>query len=334
MVNLPSSAPPDSAVLPETKRRSIGFGLLGAGREYGIVAAFAALFLTLTFSSSVFLTKANLLNILDQNAAIGIIACAGTLVIIAGGFDLSTGAIYAMAGVVAAKAASSMDPWLALVLGVLFGGAVGVGNGILTTLGRINSFLCTLATSIIIGGLAVVISQGQLITVTRPTFSTLGDGSVLGLKYTSISWIVVAILTGIGLSRSTFGRAIYAAGGNPEAARLAGLNVGRIRAATFLISGLAAGVAGVIDASRDSTGQADVGSGLALAVIAAIVIGGTSIRGGEGAVWRSLLGVLLLALINNGFDLLGINPTYQEITQGAIILFAIAADAWSRGTRQ
>ena len=299
-------------------------------RDYGVVFATAALFVALAISSDAFLTTTNLLNILDQNAAIGIIACGGTLVMIAGGFDLSVGAIFALAGVIAAQLALDIGPIAGLLAGVLVGLACGIANGVVTTAGRINPFMATLASAIMIRGLAVIAAGGSLIAVSDPSFSTLGTGEILGVKYTIYLWAIFALVCALVLTRTTFGRAVFASGGNAEAARLAGLRVGVIRGATFAISGLAAGIAGVIETSRVATGQADVGIGLELSAIAAIVIGGTSLMGGEGAIWRTIVGVLLLALIANGFNLLGVDPTYQQIFQGGVIMLAVAVDAWSR----
>jgi ribose transport system permease protein len=303
---------------------------LSAIRDYGIVASFVALFLTLTLASDVFLSQANMLNVLDQSAAVGLMAVGGTLVIIAGGFDLSVGAVFAIAGVVAAKAATSVDPEIAYVLGISVGLGIGVLNGLLTTIGRINPLVATLASSIIIRGVALVLTGGFLVSVTDAEFTSLGQGKVGAIYYSIVIWAIFAGACGFLLSRSAAGRYIYAAGGNPEAARLSGIRVGLVRTATYAVSGLSAGIAGVLVTSRVATGQADAGTGIELAVIAAIVIGGTSILGGEGAVWRTVLGVLLLAMIGNGFNLLGVNPIYQQILQGGIILTAVAVDAWAR----
>jgi ribose transport system permease protein len=163
-------------------------------------------------------------------------------------------------------------------------------------------------------------------------YAILGTNQLAGVRYTTYLFVLFAIAAAVLLSRTTLGRAIYASGGNAEAARLSGIRVGVVRASTFVISGLSAGLAGVMISSRVSTGQADTGIGIELTAIAAVVIGGTSILGGEGAIWRSVLGVLLLTLIGNGFNLLNVNPTYQQIFQGAIILGAVAIDAWSRRT--
>jgi ribose transport system permease protein len=299
-------------------------------RDYGIVVSFIALFVTLSIASPVFFTRVNLLNVVDQSAAVGLIACGATLVIIAGGFDLSVGGIYAISGVVAAEAVPHVGPWPAIGLGALAGAGFGLCNGLLTTVGRINPIITTLATALMIRGLAVAITGGFLVRVDDPDYAILGSDQLFGVRYTTYLFVVFAIATAILLSRTTLGRAIYASGGNAEAARLSGIRVGVVRATTFVVSGLSAGLAGVMISSRVSTGQADTGVGIELTAIAAVVIGGTSILGGEGAIWRSVLGVLLLTLIGNGFNLLNVNPTYQQIFQGAIILSAVAIDAWSR----
>jgi ribose transport system permease protein len=301
-------------------------------RDYGIVVSFIALFVTLSIASPVFFTRVNLLNVVDQSAAVGLIACGGTLVIIAGGFDLSVGAIYAISGVVAAEAVPHVGVWPAIGLGALAGAGFGLVNGLLTTVGRINPIITTLATALMIRGLAVAITGGFLVRVDDPAYAILGSNQLGGVRYTTYLFVGFAIAAAVLLSRTTLGRAIYASGGNAEAARLSGIRVGVVRASTFVISGLSAGLAGVMISSRVSTGQADTGVGIELTAIAAVVIGGTSILGGEGAIWRSVLGVLLLTLIGNGFNLLNVNPTYQQIFQGAIILSAVAIDAWSRRT--
>lgn len=309
---------------------------LSALRDFGIVFAFALLFIVLTFSSDVFLSQRNWMNILDQWSPIGIMACGWTLALIAGGFDLSIGAVYALCSVIAAKMALELDSAaLGLLLGCLAGLGVGMFNGTVVTVGRINSFMATLATSFMIRGLALVISGGFLIRVVddlgRPTkFNVIGRSELLGAKYTVWLWAGVIVVTAFLLHRTTFGRAIYATGGNAAAARLSGVRVDLVRWTTFAISGLTAGIAGMIIASRVSTGQSDVGVGIEFDVIAAVVVGGSSILGGAGAIWRTVIGVLLLAMIQNGFNLLNVDAVYQRIFFGAIILLAVAIDAWSR----
>jgi ribose transport system permease protein len=321
-------APPASRF--SIARRGVGIGLTSL-RDYGIVASFVAIFVFLTVKSDVFLTKINLFNVLDGNSSDGIMAVGGTLVLIAGGFDLSVGAIFALSGVIAAQAAPHMDPTYAILLGALTGLGVGIVNGFITTVGRINPLVGTLASSIIIQGVALVLTSGLLVNVSTPGFTSLGQGTIFTLHYSVIVWGVFALICGFLLWRTKYGRYIYASGGNAEAARLSGVRVNLIRGSAYAISGLSAGIAGVIVASRVATGDASTGT-FPLAVIAGIVIGGTSILGGQGAVWRSVLGILLLALIGNGFNLLGVNPIYQQILQGSIILTAVAVDAWARKT--
>jgi ribose transport system permease protein len=325
---------PTAEAFPQRVKRVATRVDFGALRDYGIVISFVGLFIVLAFASSAFFTQANLLNILSQNAPVGLIACGGTLVLIGGGFDLSVGAIFALSGVVATEMATRVDIPLAMVCGILIGVSCGICNGGLTTLGRINPFIATLSTQIMFRGLALAITGGLLVIVDAPEFASLGNNGLGSVKYSILLWLAFALLCGFLLQRTTFGRHVYAAGGNAEAARLSGVRVSLVRATTFAISGLSAGIAGVLVASRASTGQADAGIGLELTAIAAIVIGGTSIFGGAGAIWRTLLGVLLLALIGNGFNLLNVQAVYQQMFQGAIILVAVGIDAWARPARR
>jgi ribose transport system permease protein len=295
-------------------------------RDYGIVVVFVALFVTFSLSSSSFLERQNMANILDQYAAIGLLTIGETICITAGVFDLSVGAIVSVSAVVATKAAISTDPVFGLVLGALAGLGLGIANGAIIFLTRINSFIGTLATSIVYGGIAIIITGGNIVTVIDPSFGYIGQNQLLGIKYTGWAFIAFAIAAGFVLAKTTFGRYVYAIGGNREAARLSGIRVGVIQSGCFAISGLAAGIAGILLASRVQAAQANVGAGMELTAIAAAVVGGTSILGGEGAVWRGVLGVLLIAIIGNGFNLLNISTTYQQIVYGSLILIAVAAD--------
>jgi ribose transport system permease protein len=307
--------------------RGIGIDTLW---DYAVLLTFVALFVALSIVSPAFLTARNLLNILDQSAPVGIIACAATLVIIAGGFDLSAGATFALAGVVAAKVANAVDPVAGMLVALLVATGLGLFNGFLVAGFQINPFVATLATGMMIRGLAVVITSGFLVTVTDERYATIGREAFLGIKYSVWLFVAFAAVCWFVLSRTKFGRHVYAVGGNAEAARLSGIRVGWVRALTFGISGVAAGLAGLIASSRVSTGQADAGSLIELTAIAAVVIGGTSIAGGEGTIWRTIVGILLLALIGNGFNMLRVEPFYQDIVKGAIIVVAVAADAWSK----
>jgi ribose transport system permease protein len=304
-------------------------------REYGVVLAFIALFVTLSLSSSAFFTAANMKNLLFQTTPVAIIAAGGTLVFIAGGFDLSVGAVSGFSAIICGKAYLHLGvgTWGSFVVGALVGLACGIGNGVLITVGRVNAFIATLATSIIIYGFGQVVTGGNLVSVQAPHFSVLGLGTSLGLNNPVFVWLGFALFCGFLLSMTAFGRYAYAVGGNPEAARLSGVRVNLVRLATFAISGLGAGIAGVILFSEVSTAQWNANQGIEFTAITAIVLGGTSLLGGEGAVWRAALGALFLTMIGNGFDLLGTTPQWQYVLQGVILAAAVSLDAWSRRKR-
>jgi ribose transport system permease protein len=321
--------------VPGTDRAPAWRGYLAHARSAGILFPFAILFVVISVSSSSFLHKTNLLNILDQQSAILTMAAAGTLVLICGGLDLSVGATYSLAGVVAAQYAQHHSITVAVLLALLTGLVVGLANGFISTVCRINPLIATLAMSYIVDGLASRVTKGNLIVLTsRPAFGRIAQTEWLGVR-TSV-WIAVAaiVVFGVLLSRTTLGRYLYAVGGNREAAHLAGVRVTVVPIAAFALSGVAAALAGVIDTSRVLVAQSGSGDSLSFTVLAGIVVGGTSILGGEGAMWRTVVGVLFIALVGNGFDLLGANPLYQQITLGVILLLAVGMDALSRGWRR
>jgi ribose transport system permease protein len=301
-------------------------------RDYGVVVA---LFITLSIASDVFLTWENMKNLAFQTAPLGIIAAGGTIVFIAGGFDLSVAAVSGFAAIISGKIFlnTGIGVWGSLILGALVGLGCGVGNGLLITLGRVNAFMATLATSIIIYGFAQVITGGNLVSVQDESFGTLGLGSHWGINYPVYVWAGFVLVCGFLLARTTFGRYVYAVGGNPEAARLSGVRVNVIRTATFALSGLSAGIAGVILFSEVETAQWNANSGIEFDAITAIVLGGTSLFGGEGAIWRSVLGAFFLMMIGNGFNLLGTTPQWQYVIKGVILAAAVSLDAWARRRR-
>ena len=301
-------------------------------RRGGIILPFLALFIVLSVASGPFFTRVNLLDILDQQAATLIIAAAGTLVLVAGGIDLSVGATYALAGVVSAHLALSVPPVLAIGAGIAVGLVVGAVNGVIATWFKINSLIATLAMSFVVSGLASLVTGGNLIIdYAKPGFGDLARSTFLTVTTSTWTMIAVVALLAVVLSRTTAGRYMYASGSNAEAARLAGVRVQQVRLLTFVLSGGAAALGGVIDASRVLSAQASNGqTTLTFTVLAGIVVGGTSILGGDGAVWRTVVGVLFIALIGNGSDLLGLNPLYNQIALGVILLLAVGADAWSR----
>jgi ribose transport system permease protein len=274
-----------------------------------------------------------MLQILDQQSATLIIAAAGTMVLIAGGIDLSVGATYALCQVIAMKMAiAGTPPAFAIIAGVVAGIGVGAVNGAIATFFRINSLIATLATSFVITGAAALITGGNLIT----NFSVTGYADFARtqwLNVTTAAWtmIIVVIILGVVLARTIAGRYMYAAGSNAEASRLAGVRVQWIKLVTFAISGGAAGLGGIIDSSRVlSASSSNGGTALTFTVLAGIVVGGTSILGGDGAIWRTVVGTLFIAIIGDGFTLLGWNPLYEQITLGIILLLAVGGDAWSR----
>lgn len=318
-------------------RQAVGraLGLLDL-RRGGIVLPFVALFVVLSATSAPFLTKGNLLNIVDQQASTLIPAAASTLVLVAGGIDLSVGAVYALAGVTAAHFALVTSPVLAVLLGLLVGLLVGLVNGIVTTVFRVNALITTLATSYVVSGIAGLATGGNIITdFNQVGFSDLARTSLLSVHTSTWITLLVVVASGFLLARTTVGRYMYAAGGNPEAARLAGVRVHQVRILAFALSGTAAALGGIIDASRVLSAQSSssVSTTLSFTVLAGVVVGGTSILGGQGAVWRSVVGVLFIALVGNGFDLLNLNQLYEQIVLGALLVLAVGVDAWTRVTR-
>jgi ribose transport system permease protein len=307
-----------------------GNAAVKAGTEYAIVVVVAVLFVALALTQDAFLTTSNLANVLDQSVTVGAAAVGATIVIISGGFDLSVGAVFALSGIVAAKWAPDLGAPLALVFGLLAGTAVGVVNGLLVTVGRITSFLATLASAILLAGLATVLTGGFTLIVSDESFAVIGREKLLGIKYAFWILLLFAVVIGTVLHRTTLGRAFYAVGANREVARLSGIRVDLVRVIAFAICGTGAALAGVLSASNLSQGQAGTGLGLELTAIAAVAIGGTSVLGGSGAMWRTMIGVLMLALINNGMNLLGLEVAYQQVAQGAIIVVAVGLDAWAR----
>jgi ribose transport system permease protein len=328
----PSAAPAEALA----HRR--GDGRLGAlvarGQRGGILLAFIALFIALAVGSPYFATKVNLLNIVDQQASTLVIAAAMTLVLVAGGIDLSVGAVYVLAGVVAAEVAQSASSTLAIILGILVGLGAGLVNGVIVTVFRMNALIATLAMSFVVGGLASIVTQGNLVVlVSHPGFGDLAETQFLGVKTSIWLMLVAVVVVGVTLGRTTIGHYMYAVGGNISASRLAGVRTSLVRICTYMVAGGMAGLGGVIDDARTLSAQGSSyssGEDLTFTVLAGVVIGGTSILGGEGAVWRSVVGVLFIALIGNGYALLNLNPLYQQITLGALMLFAIGLDAWAR----
>ncbi|WP_028273011.1 ABC transporter permease [Arthrobacter sp. UNC362MFTsu5.1] len=312
----------------QTRRTHQRPSVVELAKEYAVLILTGLILVILAFASPSFFTFPNLVNILNQNAPLVIIAAAGTFVIISGNFDLSVGAIFGVAGVTtAAVTVATGNVALGLTLAPVIGLILGAVNGTIITRLRIHSFLATLATSMVYTAVAVLITGGSLITVTIKGFSALGRERWAGVFIAVYVMIAVVAILWFLLTRSVFGRHVFAVGGNAEAAELSGVKVDRTRIIVFSISGLAAGLAAAIGVSRIASGQPLAGAGLELDAIAAIILGGTSIYGGVGAIWRSVVGVFLIALIGNGFDLMNLNPQLKDMVTGFIILAAVGMAA-------
>ena len=298
--------------------------IINFGRDYAVLILIILLMIVLSLASDAFLTPRNLLNILNQNAPLAIIACALTLVIIVGGFDLSTGAIFAVASVSSAWIAINYNPYIGLLIAPIIGIILGYLNGIIITTFKVHSFLSTIATSLVFRGLAILITGGFLIPVRMKEFTWLGREKIFEVHVAVYVLIVFAILSTFILTRTTIGRYIFAIGGNEDASILSGIKVNLVKIFAFSFCGFAAGIAAAIQVSRISLGTSQAGVGMELQAIAAVILGGTSIYGGSGAVWRSIAGVMLLALINNGFNILNADPFYKDLTTGLVIIAAVA----------
>ena len=294
-------------------------------QRHGAVVALLAACVVGVARYEAFLTAENISNVLRQNSMLGLVALGMTFVILTGGIDLSVGAQLAVAGVVASMV-SAHGVIASVVAGTLAATVLGLVNGVLITRARIQPFIATLAMMIAARGAALAATAEQSINVDRGAegLTWLGRGSV-GPVPAPIVLLLVAYVAGAFVLRYTrFGRAMYAVGDSALAARLMGLRTDRIIVGTYALSGALAGIAGVVLAARLGAGQPVAGSGWELDAIAAVVVGGTALRGGEGGAWPTLVGVLLLGVIFNLFNLEGtINPWWQWVLRGAFLLAVV-----------
>ena len=257
-----------------------------------------------------------------------------TFVIISGGFDLSVGATYALAVIVAAGVTiSTGSPNLGIVAAVGAGAVCGIVNGLLVARLDINPFVATLGSASVISGIAYLYSNSAPFIVSDQNFKVLARSSIVGIPTPILILAVTFVVGGVLLSMTRYGRNIYAIGGNHEAGWLSGLRVPDLTASVYVMTGLLAAFAGTLDASRLGVGQADMGADIALDAIAIVIVGGTSLRGGEGAVWRSAVGLLIFATLTNLFYSLNLSQNWQLIAKGTIVLLAVALDSWSRKRR-
>ncbi len=285
------------------------------------------LFVVLSIASPYFLTAVNLSSVVRQTAVINIMALGMTLVIVSGGIDLSVGAILAFSGVVGSMAMVAGDSvWIGVLVGILCGLGWGAFNGVLTVWLKMPPFIVTLGALGIARGLTLIISGGLPVSGLPKELSFLGDGTVFGIPFVLIVLLICAVITHITLHSTKLGRYTYAIGSNKEAAIYAGIPVGAYTVAVYAISGLLTGLAAMIETSRLMTGQPTAGQAYELQVIAAVVIGGGSLTGGEGSVIGTLIGAFIMGLLANGSDLLGINPYLQQAIIGGVIILAVALD--------
>lgn len=286
-----------------------------------------ALFAALAILSPNFLTNANLSSVVRQTAVIDVMALGMTMVIIAGGIDLSVGSILAFGGLLGTMAIEKGAPIPAgIAVGVLAGMAWGFVNGFLTAQLKISPFIVTLGTLGIVRGITLIVSNGLPVHSLPSGFSYLGEGTLGGVPF--VLWILLlcALAVHALLEHTKLGRHAFAIGSNPEAAYYTGIPVAFSTVAVYSLCGLLTGLAGMIEASRLMTGQPTAGQGYELQAIAAVVIGGGSLRGGEGTVVGTLVGALIMGLLSNGSDLLGISPYVQQALIGAVIILAVTLD--------
>jgi len=296
--------------------------------RYGILIALLVICIILSIATPYFFTVQNLVIVLRQVSVNGILAIGVTFVIIAGGIDLSLGSVVALTGVAAASFAhTGAYPLIVpLLIGLLTGALVGVINGLTITLGRVAPFIVTLGMMTMARGLALVWSNGRPVTNLSPAFNFIGGGDVLYIPVPILLFVLVIFVAYILLNYTTTGRYIYAVGGNEQAARASGIRVNAVKMFAYIMcSGLAA-LAGIVLAARITTGQPNAGIAYELDAIAAVVIGGTSLLGGRGTVTGTVIGVLIIGVINNGLDLLNVSSYYQQIIKGVIIIGAVLID--------
>jgi len=296
--------------------------------DYGLIVVFIVVFLFLTFDAGAFLTTGNLINVLRQSSIIGFVAVGMTLVMITAGIDLSVGAVVGLGGVVCASHASGGALILPVALALGIGIAVGVVNAGLITKGGILPFLATLAVMSIARSLALIYSNGQPVSGLSNSFQWIGAGAILGIPVPVLLFIIVVLIADHTLARTRFGQHVYAVGGSPEAARTVGIPVRKVLITLYVVSGLLAGFAGGVLAARVNGADPLAGTGFELQAIAAVVIGGTSLFGGIGGVRGTVIGVLLLAVVQDGLNLLNVSSYYQDTVQGSILVLAVLLNRW------
>lgn len=295
--------------------------------EYFIFVIFIALVVVLTCLKPSFIQPSNLVNILKQASINGILSFGMMFVIIAGGFDMSVGSTVAFAGIVAALLGQGQFPLIVpLVVAMLAGLAVGIVNGVGVAVGDLPPFIMTLGTMTAVRGLALLTSDGKPVTGISDEYKAVAASSIFGVPMLAIFLVIVILICAFVLAKTVYGRRVYACGGNLQAARVSGINTSMIRISTFAIAGLLAGLSGFLMTSRVTIGQPTAAESYEMDAITACVVGGVSMSGGVGKPWGVVIGCLLITVITNGLDILGVSSHWQKIVKGLIIVLAVLID--------
>ncbi|MFC5429617.1 L-arabinose ABC transporter permease AraH [Paraburkholderia denitrificans] len=303
--------------------------------EYSLIVIFAIMFITMSLTVDHFFSIENMLGLALSISQIGMVACTMMFCLASRDFDLSVGSIVAFAGVLCAMVLNATNnTFIAIIAAVAAGAAIGFVNGAVIAYLRINALITTLATMEIVRGLGFIVSHGQAVGVSSDTFIALGTMGFFGVSLPIWVTLVCFIVFGVMLNRTVYGRNTLAIGGNPEASRLAGIHVERTRVWIFLIQGAVTALAGVILASRITSGQPNAAEGFELNVISACVLGGVSLLGGRATISGVVIGVLIMGTVENVMNLMNIDAFYQYLVRGAILLAAVLLDQLkNRGAR-
>ncbi|OAB42390.1 ribose ABC transporter permease RbsC [Paenibacillus glacialis] len=306
-----------------------GFQIGQITQKLGPLLGLLILIIIVTVLNPSFLEPLNILNLLRQVAINALIAFGMTFVILTGGIDLSVGSILALSSAIMANLMlSGLDPILAIVIGCLLGGVMGMVNGLMITKGKMAPFIATLATMTIFRGLTLVYTNGNPITGLGDSmmFQLFGRGYFLGIPVPAITMIIVFFVLWVVLHKTPFGRKTYAIGGNEKASIISGIKVDRVKVMIYSLVGMLSALAGAILTSRLNSAQPTAGTSYELDAIAAVVLGGTSLTGGRGRIVGTLIGALIIGILNNGLNLLGVSSFYQMVVKGIVIAIAVLID--------
>jgi ribose/xylose/arabinose/galactoside ABC-type transport system permease subunit len=305
--------------------------LAGFLRLYGMLLILIVLIVALGILQPRALNPTNVLNLARQISITALVSAGQTLVILAAQIDLSVGSVLGLAGVIAAGVLrDSGSAVLAVLAGLAVGAACGWVNGVIVAKGKVAAFIVTLATLGIANGIVLIYTGARPIAVENDAFAFLGEGKIDGIPFPIILAAIVYVLLWVVLNKTPFGRYNYAIGGNELATRLAGIPVDRYKIYIFVSAGVLAGLTGIVLTARLGSGVPTLGTGFELISITAVVLGGTSLFGGEGKIWGTLVGAAITGIIANGLSILGVGAYYQPVVTGVVIVLAVLADRWLR----